>query len=195
MRRRALALLIAAGCVGLGGLAQVLRKRGLAPGSRPYEPVSARESAFFTRAARDVYPDDVRHDLDRYRKTLVSWAGVVRSFQVSKEDDATVLRFDVEHRYFDWIEDVGLQKARYFLARKGEGAFRAAWSMAHEAFRAASKELHEGDMLVVYGYPAEIRGEVVGLFPTEYVRLIGAELYDDGRLDYGRRGDDHRGPG
>ena len=181
IRRQPVALLIAAGGVGLAGLAQMLRRCGPAPGSRLYEPVSAREFTFFARATRDVYPDDVRRDLDRHRRTSVAWAGVVRSFQVSKESDATVLRFDVEHRYFDWVEDVGPQRARYFLSRRGEGAIRGAWSMSPEAFGAASKRVHEGDMLIVYG-----------LFPTEYVRLVDSTIYDDTRLDYGRREERHR---
>jgi hypothetical protein len=175
----------------LAGLVFMARSRRLpmlVPGSRPYNPVSEREAAVFARAARDVHPDDARGNPGRYGKTLVAWAGVLRSYEVSKEDNATVLRFDVEHRYFDWIEDVGLQRARYFLSPRGEGTFRAAWSMPFKAFGAVSEKAHVGDMLVVYGYPADLRGQVVGIFPAEYVRLIEAERYSDRQLDYGRPG-------
>ncbi|AUX31828.1 MULTISPECIES: hypothetical protein [Sorangium] len=188
-RRRLLAVSLAVGCVGFAGLAFMARSGCLsllAPGSRPYHPVSEREAAVFARATRELHPDDVRGNPGRYGKTLVAWAGVLRSYEVSKESDATVLRFDIEHRYFDWIEDIGLQRARYFLSPRGEGPFRAAWSMPIEAFESVSKQVHHGDMLVVYGYPAEVQGQIVGIFPAEYVRLIPAEGYTDRKLNYGR---------
>ncbi|WP_437911976.1 hypothetical protein WME73_31695 [Sorangium sp. So ce302] len=184
-----LAVSLAVGCVGFAGLAFLARSGrlpSLAPGSRPYRPVSDQEAAVFDRATRDIHPDDVRGSPDRYGKTLVAWAGVLRSYKVSKENDATVLRFDIEHRYFDWIEDSGLQRARYFLSPRGEGTIRAAWSMPLEAFESIPEKIHEGDMFVVYGYPADVRGQIVGIFPTEYVRLIQADLYTGRQLDYGR---------
>ncbi|WP_437586393.1 hypothetical protein [Sorangium sp. So ce1000] len=187
--RRVLAVSLAVGGVCFAGLAFLAlsgRLPSLAPGSRTYHPVSEQEAAVFARATRDIHPDDVRGNPGRYDKTLVAWAGVLRSYKVSKENDATVLRFDIEHRYFDWIEDSGLQRARYFLSPRGEGAIRAAWSMPLEAFESISEKVHDGDMFVVYGYPADVRGEIVGLFPTEYVRLIQADLYTDRQLDYGR---------
>jgi hypothetical protein len=126
---------------------------GLVPGSRMYKPVSDREAAVLARATRDIYPDDVRGDPQRYSKTLVAWAGILRSYEASKEHDATVLRFDIEHRYFDWIEDFGLQRERLFLSPRGEGAFRAAWSMPLDALGSVPQRVHEGDLLIVYGYP------------------------------------------
>ncbi|MGK3991094.1 hypothetical protein WME99_49055 [Sorangium sp. So ce136] len=188
-RRRLLAVSVAVGCVCFAGLAFMARSGRLpsfAPGSRPYQPVSEREAAVFARAMRDIHPDDVRAHPDRHGKALVAWAGILRSYEVSKENDATVLRFDIEHRYFDWIEDFGIQQAHYFLSPKGEGTFRAAWSMPLEAFESVSDKIHHGDMLVVYGYPAEVRGQIVGIFPAEYVRLIQAELYAERQLDYSR---------
>ncbi|XXT22045.1 hypothetical protein WME94_10840 [Sorangium sp. So ce429] len=134
----------------------------------------------------NIHPDDVRANPDRHGKTLIAWAGVLRSYEVSKENDATVLRFDIEHRYFDWIEDFGIQQAHYFLSSKGEGTFRAAWSMPLEAFESVPDKIHHGDMLVVYGYPAEVRGQIVGIFPVEYVRLIQADLYAERQLNYSR---------
>jgi hypothetical protein len=162
---------------------------GLVPGSRVYKPVSDREAGVFARATRDVYPGDVRQAPERYRKSLVAWAGILRSYEVSKENELTTLRFNIEHRYFDWIEDFGLQPERLFLSPRGEGMFRAAWSMPVEAFASVPEKVHEGDLLIVYGYPAEVRDQVVGFYPTEYVRLIGKNAYTDKKLDYGRRGE------
>jgi hypothetical protein len=46
--------------------------------------------------------------------------------------------------------------------------------------------VHEGDLLIVYGYPSAVRDQVVGFYPTEYVRLIGKDAYTDKKLNYGR---------
>lgn len=146
---------------GLAGCA------GLIPGSRHYVAVSPREAAVLNGAALDVFPDDVRRDPTRYTKTLVAWAGIVRSYEMRTEDGSLVIRFDVEHRYFDWIEDSGVQLERYFLSPRGEGMFRAAWAMPLEMRDTIAKQLHTGDMLVVYGIPSEVRNDVVALYPTE----------------------------
>ena len=159
---------------------------GVVPGSGPYEPVSEREGAVFARAVRTVQPQDVRASLDPHRNTLIAWAGIIRSFEVTEEDGSAVVRFDVEHRYFDWIEDFSSSSARYLLSSRGEGIFRSAWSMPVEALDPLSQTIQNGDMLVVYGFPAEVRDEVVGLYPTEYVRLIDSSLVNDEALDYGR---------
>jgi hypothetical protein len=51
---------------------------GVLPGSRPYKPVSDREAAVLARAAREVYPDDVRREPERHSKTFVVWVGILK---------------------------------------------------------------------------------------------------------------------
>lgn len=137
-------------------------------------------------ARRDVYPGDVLQHLEEHAGHTVAWAGVIRAFTVSEEAGQRVVRLDVEHRYFDWIEDHGIQPERFFLSPRGEGTFRVAWPAPPRDRGERSVLIHVGDMLVSYGRPSVVRDGVVGLHPVVYVRLIARRFYADNVLDYGR---------
>ena len=81
-------LMIAAGCAHTAG----------------YEGDSAAERKLRAESRRDVYPDDVRSDLDRYRKATLAWPGIVKNLQPDTADPlmATMV---IEHHYWDWMED------------------------------------------------------------------------------------------
>jgi len=75
----------------------------------------------------------------------------------------------------------------YFLSPRGEGTFQASWSMSREQFERMSDDLHDGDMVIVYGHPvAASEGRVADVNPTEYARIIRRRLYTDRALNYGR---------
>jgi hypothetical protein len=168
------------------GLAWLQASQEIVLGSRVYQPTGDPEARVFERAARDVYPDDVRAEPQRYVKILVAWPGILRSHELKKDDDTATLKLTLEHRYFDWIEDFSPRRERYFLSPRGEGTFRATWSMSRAALDAMPQTLHKGDMLLVYGYPAEVRDRTVSVNPTEYARVIAGSLYTDKALNYGR---------
>jgi hypothetical protein len=173
--------LTGAGCPGLGG-------------SGEYKPLGPGEIAAHRKAVRDVFPADVRKDPQRYSNTLVAWAGVLRSFEATKEGNKTVLRFVVEHRYFDWLTNYGFQADRFFLSPRGEGVFKASWSLPLEAFDSIPRLLHNGEMLVIYGNPSEVVGDTIVIAPTAYARIVSAAGFTDQELDYGRPGEAVKAP-
>ena len=178
---------IALGGVGILGIGYGVTRSGtIAPGSREYRPVSDKESAAMKPSVRDVFPDQVRSDLSKFKGTVVAWAGIIRSIEIVEEKTVATVLFEIEHRYFDWVEDVGIQQARYFLSPRGEGRFRAAKDVYLTVLNQVKETIHPGDMAVVYGVPSEVRGDVIGMFPTNYVRTLKNELFDDAVLDYGR---------
>lgn len=172
-------LLPAATC---GLLALVVRS---APGSSEYEAVSPRERAEMDRARRDVYPDDVRRDLESHR-VEVAWAGLLREavFRGAPEHDMTLT---IEHHYFDWIDDHSARPEHFLLSPRGEGLVRCSWpvdpSWDLDAMRAVSPP---GTMIVVYGTPERVDGAIVDLGRAAYVRSIPAEVATTTVLDYGR---------
>jgi hypothetical protein len=46
-----------------------------------------------------------------------------------------------------------------------------------------------GDMVIVYGVPYDVRGEEIGIYPTEHIRPVARALWRDDVLDYGRAGE------
>jgi hypothetical protein len=190
-RVRRTALLVGLAAVGILAAAAVVVPMFVgaiapAPGSSEYRPVSEKEAAVFASANRTVHPEDVRRTPARYQHTLVAWAGVVRNMTTSEDGSHLVIRFDVEHRYFDWIYDFGIQRAHYFLSPRGEGSVRLAWAVPLSRGEAVLAHVQPGHMLVAYGYPSEVRDGAVILGPTEYVRAIPQSEYSDTTLDYGR---------
>jgi hypothetical protein len=158
-------------------------------GSRVYDPPSDQEKKVFEQATRGVFPKDVLTDTEKHTNELVAWAGVIRDYKVSDEEQSIVIKFDVEHRYFDWIEDKGVQREVFFLSPRGEGNFRLAWRMPLEARNEVHDRIKKGDMLIAYGVPSMVSNNVVGFYPTKYVRLIESKWWRDDVLDYSRPGE------
>ncbi|MEZ4405154.1 MAG: hypothetical protein R3A52_01500 [Polyangiales bacterium] len=160
----------------------------LLPGSGPYRAISPAEARVMESARRDVFPNDVREDLARHAGSRVVWAGVARRLSVQRVGADTVLYLELEHRYFDWIEDHGAQREWYFLSPRGEGRFAAAWALPPGSERYARESLHEGDLFIVYGTQMEVRDGVIGFGRTAYLRPIARREWRDDVMDYGRPG-------
>ena len=166
---------------------------GLAPGSRAYRPLPQWETKFAAQARRDVFPNDVRERPDGFTNTLVAWTGVITNIQHFADPPPGMVRFYAVHHYFDWIEDFSIQRERFFLSPRGEGAFAIQWFIAPTPD--AQKFVDQfavGDMLVAYGYPTVIRSNYIALDPAMNLRAIKPEWYRTDILDYGRPGEPSR---
>ncbi|MFC2071362.1 hypothetical protein ACFLUU_01405 [Chloroflexota bacterium] len=86
----------------------------------------------FDKADRNIYPDDVRNDLANYKFSTIAWSGIVKQAEVLKVEGGTVFYFTLEHHYFDWIEDFGIQRETLFLSPRGEGLFMTSWGLAKD---------------------------------------------------------------
>jgi len=98
------------------------------------------------------------------------------------------MQFTVEHHYFDWREDFGLQRERFFVSPHGEGHFTTIWPDSAE-YAAFLEQFAVGDFLIAYGYPSVIHDDVVGLHPTQNLRAIKPRWYRTDALNYGRLGE------
>ncbi|MCD6051346.1 MAG: hypothetical protein K0Q55_2750 [Verrucomicrobia bacterium] len=160
-----------------------------APGSQAYRPLPQWEAKFFKQAKRDVFPNDVRQHPDAFTNTLVAWTGVITNIAFFNDGSSRVARVTAEHHYFDWIEDKSIQRERFFLSPRGEGAFAAAWRAGTPDEQKFLGQFAVGDMLIAYGHPSLIRSNVVGLYPTQNLRAIKPQWYRTDILDYGRPGE------
>jgi hypothetical protein len=162
---------------------------GVVPGSRPYRPLPQWEAKFFPQARRDIFPNEVRRKPDGFTNTLVVWTGVITNIAFFNDERSRVVRFTADHHYFDWIEDMSIQRERFFLSPRGEGAFAAAWRAESPEEQKFVAQFAVGDMLIAYGYPSLIRSNVVALYPTQNIRPIKPQWYRTDILDYGRPGE------
>jgi len=181
LSRRALAViacsLAAAGCTGL------------VPGSQAYQPLPRWEAGYFKQARRDVLPQQVRQQPDAYKDTLVAWTGVIVAIDYKGEGAGRSVRITAEHHYFDWIEDSGIQKERFFLSPRGEGRFAVYWGAGSADYQKFIDQFAIGDMLVAYGHPSFVQPDFIGLDPTLNMRAIKPAWFRMDVLDYGKPGE------
>jgi hypothetical protein len=161
---------------------------GLAPGSRAYRPQPQWEAKFAAQARRDVFPNDVRQKPDGFTNTLVAWTGVIGNIEYLP-DPPRMVRFYAVHHYFDWVEDISIQRERFFLSPRGEGAFAVQWIAQTPDDQKFVNQFAVGDMLIAYGDPAVVRSNYIALNPAQNIRAIKPQWYRTDILDYGRPGE------
>ena len=177
-----LALPLAGICILLAGCP------GLVPGSRAYQPLPQWEAKFYAQAKRNIFPNDVRRQPDDANSPLVVWTGIITNIEISSDESGRYVRFTVDHHYFDWIEDFSVQRARFFMSPRGEGAFVVTWRFESAVDQQFVGQFSVGDMLVAYGNP-RVHADRVGLSPTENLRAIKPPWFRTDVLDYGRPGE------
>ena len=165
-----------------------------------YEPVSRHEEAEYGRARSNVYPDEVRADLDKYTNAPVVWVGIIRSSDAQEEDIGSKIRLDTvfEHHYFDWREQGHGEHPQLKVSSRGEGRFRTRWSLhrtdpymdstdvdAHDAEHYAAPR----KLAIFYGTPVSIDPDGTIVLTYHYVRIIPIKDYTTNGVNYGRLGD------
>jgi hypothetical protein len=165
---------------------------GIAPGSRAYRPLPQWEARFSAQADRRVFPNDVRQHPDSFTNTLVAWTGIITDIEYLTNPAPRMVRFTAAHHYFDWIEDISIQRERFFMSPRGEGSFAVRWIAESPDDQKFVDQFAVGDMLVAYGYPTVIRTNYVGLNPTMNLRAFKPQWFRTDILDYGRPGEPSR---
>lgn len=158
----------------------------------PYEPATKPERIEFKNVRLDVYPDDVRRNLDRYTNTPVAWVGVIRATDATEEDFGGKIRADTvfEHHYFDWEEDKNLCGVKLRVSPRGEGLFSSRWSLRKEDNDAnaydAQKYAGRGKLAIVYGVPEAITADGAIVLKYRYLRILNRDHFDTNDFTYGR---------
>ncbi len=172
---------LAAFCCLLGGC----------PSTRPYRPLPGPETLETARARRDVFPDDVRAQPGAFETTVVAWPGLLRESVVTETEDGFLVESEVEHRFYDWLEDFSVQRETIFLSPRGEGRFHVAWRLRRKAPGATIEDVREavapGHMVIVYGEPTSVDGDSVVL-QYRYLRIFDPQTFRTDVFDYGRPG-------
>lgn len=155
-------------------------------GSRVYQPVSRWETEAMSRAEGNIFPDDVRKDIEKYRSTTIVWTGIVKKCQTEYEEDRIIVNFDLEHRYYDWVEDFHAMNRPIWLDSKGEGPFVTSWELKKNTDKEVIEENSKpGTLLIVYGTPTKLEGKTI-FVKAFYVRPISASYYQQSPYDIGR---------
>jgi hypothetical protein len=161
-----------------------------------YRAASKPESTEMNKDMLDVYPGDVRHNLDLYTNAGVGWAGIILHTEAKTGADGLIHAVTTfEHHYFDWEEDRYLGDVQLNLSPRGEGLFRTDWVLRRndpEAGSAAAESYAgPGKLAIVYGVPEKVENGTVVL-RYRFLRVVDADDYSTNKFDYGRFGEPFR---
>lgn len=165
-------------------LALLLLMVALSACANMYRPISALESDALSRSRRDVFPDDFRSSKLPLGSVEVAWAGVIQDSKVSDAGDHYAVEFEVQHHYFDWVQD----NLRFHLSPRGEGLMRTKWTLLKSLKpETVASEIRPGRMIVIYGFPESAASGVLVVRAT-YLRTFGPDVFRTDTMDYGRPG-------
>ena len=161
-----------------------------------YRAGSRAESAEMKRDLLDVYPGDIRRNLELYTNTGVGWAGVIIRTDAETGPDGLIHAVTTfEHHYFDWEEDRRPGNIQLNLSPRGEGLFRAGWVLRGKGAAAdgaaAERLAGPGKLAIVYGVPEKVEAGTVFL-RYRFLRVVDAADFNTNRADYGRFGEPFR---
>lgn len=128
-----------------------------------------------------------------YGDETIAWAGVVKDVEIFQSRYGPAVKIQIEHRYFDWIEDHGAQPEVFFLSPRGEGEFII---FVKPDDKLSDKEARQlvpiGTMVVAVGKihvkTAQDKTKPLALM-TDYHQFIGKKWYRSDIFDYGREND------
>lgn len=165
---------------------------------KPYTPATAYEKVESPRATVNVYPDDVRTNLDQYTNTIVAWAGVVKDTTARDRVNSDVMRATtvLEHHYFDWQENRKSGDKQYLISPRGEGAFQVEWDVRRKNPQATTADVDKyagpGKLAIVYGTPQRVTDNGVVILKYRYLRIIDSKNFNINTFSYGRVGEPYK---
>ncbi len=152
--------------------------------TKAYQPHTEWEKEALQKARKDIYPDDVRKDLEKYRTTEVVWPGIIAETEFYENADNYQLVMLLEHHYFNWEREATDRDIRYFLSSQGEGWFQTSWYFKKDTEKSfIDEKFAPGNLAFVYGVPDTVAdGDVI--LTAAYVRTVDRENYDAEFYDY-----------
>ena len=162
----------------------------------PYRAKNPPEQTENRKALLDIYPADVRTNLNQFTNTIIAWAGIIRETEAEEsEGNAIHVVTTFEHHYFDWEEDRLLNSQQLLVSPRGEGLFKAEWYLRKKEPEANVTDAQifasPGKLAIVYGVPEKMEDNTVVL-QYRYLRIINKSHFSTNEMDYGRFGEPFR---
>lgn len=87
--------------------------------SNPYKP-DGWEKPYYDSSLKTAFPSDLIKQPDKYSDKLIHLIGIVDSIYIDSNKTVT---FQLENKYWDYVEDYSIQDEKMFVSEKGEGKF------------------------------------------------------------------------
>jgi hypothetical protein len=144
--------------------------------TRLYQPASEEEKQIYLNINKNIWPDDVRQDIEKYKNMLVGWVGIIEKVTVDySNNDHYILGIHIKHYYYDWIEDFGVGYKPIKLSSEGEGYIFCNYYMKRdwdpEVIRILADDILD-DCAILYCSPLEIIEDGIVNVTVKYLRTI-----------------------
>lgn len=149
-----------------------------------YKPQTEWEQREFKNADFNIYPDNVRSDLAKYKNTEVAWAGIIEESEFYEQENTYQVLLLMEHHYFDWKVDKMGSPQLYYPSAEGEGMFQTTWYLKKDAdLDYFIDRFGAGNLAIVYAKPDTVIDDVV-LVNADYIRIIDKEHFLTDQIYY-----------
>jgi hypothetical protein len=161
-----------------------------------YRAGSGPERAEMKKDILDLYPADIRENLDLHTNAGVGWAGIITRTEARLGPDGFIHAVTTfEHHYFDWQQDHRPGHLHLNLSPRGEGLFRTEWVLRRNDPAAGVEEAETyarpGQLALVYGVPEKVDNGTVVL-RYRFLRVVDGADFSTNKFDYGRLGEPFR---
>jgi hypothetical protein len=145
------------------------------------------ENMYYININKNIWPDDVRQNIEDYTEEMIGWAGVVEQYRINNN----IVQLTLRHHFYDWIEDYGYARGPILLSSSGEGIIIGDYILWPDITENQMNEFVKdliGDCIIIYGYPVKITENNEVVIDTKYARRISKRHIDPGWRNYGRQG-------
>lgn len=156
----------------------------LGPSSHAYKPLPW-EAPFQRDYSKYPFPNEISADHDLGKR--IHWLGIIDSFWIDGDDSSSTLHIAAQHKFWDYIEDISIQREVMFVSPLGAGAFvytKVLNTKPDDSTIAALSDLaHKNNIGMFYGeYSGSING--VPVLEGDRVRFIHRQFYSTRILSY-----------
>jgi hypothetical protein len=147
--------------------------------SRIYQPLEW-EKPYLAQFEKCVMPSDVQAHPASYTGKRLHWVGIIDTLIVNPRGESMYTSLLVNQKYYDYIEDFGIQRERMFVSPYGEGAFYfdkifvgSSMDSLKPMFLSVAKK---GNLVFCYGTFTTLRDSIPVLVSSG-ARFIPSELF------------------
>ena len=155
------------------------KKNKILMSSNPYQP-DEWEKPFYESAIKTAFPSDLVKHPEKYKGKLIHLIGVVDSVIVEGNN----VKFLLDNKYWDYLEDYSIQDEVMFVSEKGDGKFWVTLSEINpEQFEELKQFPEEKKLFLVYGTFEELLNNYPVL-SAQQVKYIDYEFYTTNVFSY-----------
>ena len=149
------------------------RKTKIGLSSKPYKP-DGWEKPYLDSCLKTAFPSDLLKSPEKYKGRCIHLIGIVDSVTVDEHNRVT---FVLDNKYWDYVEDYGMQDEVMFVSDNGDGRFAVTVpDISPAQLEEVKRFAAEKKLFLVYGTFSEIANDYP-VIAAAHIKYIDYLLY------------------